>query len=268
MARNLSPPPPSRARSHPRSRSVAASCSRCRPTWTPSTATPAWPSFRLASGHFLRGMKADPCALEETDDESSAPVALISPPTANWGWFKPRRLWAGDIIGIPNHGQLRIGDTLTEGESPARTPAFRPLRIPRTPLQTARAGDPMKAKAPREGAVPSLPKKVPPRCFKARLRLGLHRRKPSWARCNSRFWPAGSSREYGLPVRFEGIAIHLGPLGHRRPRQEWKPSCRPTRPISPTINDGDVVYLTRLKWDIDRIDARPPGPDGSRRPRR
>ena len=24
--------------------------------------------------------------------------------------------WAGDIIGIPNHGQLRIGDTLTEGE--------------------------------------------------------------------------------------------------------------------------------------------------------
>ena len=25
--------------------------------------------------------------------------------------------WAGDIIGIPNHGQLRIGDTLTEGET-------------------------------------------------------------------------------------------------------------------------------------------------------
>ena len=25
--------------------------------------------------------------------------------------------WAGDIIGIPNHGQLRIGDTLTEGEA-------------------------------------------------------------------------------------------------------------------------------------------------------
>jgi peptide chain release factor 3 len=25
--------------------------------------------------------------------------------------------WAGDIIGIPNHGQLRIGDALTEGEA-------------------------------------------------------------------------------------------------------------------------------------------------------
>jgi peptide chain release factor 3 len=24
--------------------------------------------------------------------------------------------YAGDIVGIPNHGNLRIGDTLTEGE--------------------------------------------------------------------------------------------------------------------------------------------------------
>ena len=30
---------------------------------------------------------------------------------------------AGDIIGIPNHGMLRIGDTLTEGEHAARSPA-------------------------------------------------------------------------------------------------------------------------------------------------
>ena len=25
--------------------------------------------------------------------------------------------WPGDIIGIPNHGVLRVGDTLTEGET-------------------------------------------------------------------------------------------------------------------------------------------------------
>jgi peptide chain release factor 3 len=35
--------------------------------------------------------------------------------------------WAGDIIGIPNHGQLRIGDALTEGEACA-LPASPPLR--------------------------------------------------------------------------------------------------------------------------------------------
>ena len=36
--------------------------------------------------------------------------------------------WAGDIIGIPNHGQLRIGDALTEGESLRFTgiPSFAP----------------------------------------------------------------------------------------------------------------------------------------------
>ena len=35
--------------------------------------------------------------------------------------------WAGDIIGIPNHGQLRIGDALTEGEDAAlhRHPVLR-----------------------------------------------------------------------------------------------------------------------------------------------
>ena len=51
--------------------------------------------------------------------------------------------WPGDIIGIPNHGSLRIGDALTEGE---------PLRFTGIPnfapeiLQRVRVEDPMKAK--------------------------------------------------------------------------------------------------------------------------
>ena len=51
--------------------------------------------------------------------------------------------WAGDIIGIPNHGQLRIGDALTEGEALrfAGIPSFAPEL-----LQSVRAADPMKAK--------------------------------------------------------------------------------------------------------------------------
>ena len=38
--------------------------------------------------------------------------------------------WAGDIIGIPNHGQLRIGDALTEGEA---------IRVHRHPVLCARS---------------------------------------------------------------------------------------------------------------------------------
>ena len=51
--------------------------------------------------------------------------------------------WAGDIIGIPNHGQLRIGDTLTEGEALqfSDIPSFAPEL-----MRTVRPEDPMRAK--------------------------------------------------------------------------------------------------------------------------
>jgi len=51
--------------------------------------------------------------------------------------------FAGDILGIPNHGKLRIGDTLTEGEELHFTgiPSFAPEL-----LQRVRATDPLRAK--------------------------------------------------------------------------------------------------------------------------
>jgi peptide chain release factor 3 len=51
--------------------------------------------------------------------------------------------WPGDIIGIPNHGNLRIGDTLTQGERIqfAGIPIFAPEL-----LQSVRPEDPMRAK--------------------------------------------------------------------------------------------------------------------------
>ena len=55
---------------------------------------------------------------------------------------------AGDIIGIHNHGQLQIGDTLTEGESAAVQghSVFRAGALPR-----ARPRDPFKAKQLQKG---------------------------------------------------------------------------------------------------------------------
>jgi len=92
---------------------------------------------RLASGHFQRGMKV-------THVRSKKLMAITNPVMF---LASDRELaeeaWAGDIIGIPNHGQLRIGDALTEGEALRFTgiPSFAPEL-----LQSARAGDPMKAK--------------------------------------------------------------------------------------------------------------------------
>jgi peptide chain release factor 3 len=64
--------------------------------------------MRLVSGTFKRGMKLTPSGLGK-------PVAVHSPIL----FFAQDREIAdtaepGDIIGIPNHGTLRVGDTLSE----------------------------------------------------------------------------------------------------------------------------------------------------------
>ena len=64
--------------------------------------------MRLVSGTFRRGMKLTPSALGK-------PIAIHSPIL----FFAQDREIAdsaepGDIIGIPNHGTLRVGDTLSE----------------------------------------------------------------------------------------------------------------------------------------------------------
>src|SRR5204863_2659674 len=65
---------------------------------------------RLASGHFQRGMKL-------AHPRSGKPINVHNPLMF---LARDREVvedaWAGDIIGIPNHGTLRIGDALTEGE--------------------------------------------------------------------------------------------------------------------------------------------------------
>ena len=66
--------------------------------------------LRVASGHFERGMR-----LKVTrSGKELRPNTVVS-------FLSQRRelldeAFAGDIIGIPNHGVLQLGDTLTEGE--------------------------------------------------------------------------------------------------------------------------------------------------------
>ena len=92
---------------------------------------------RLASGHFLRGMKLTHVRAKKLMAISN-PVLFLAADRE-----LAEEAWAGDIIGIPNHGQLRIGDALTEGETLRFTgiPSFAPEL-----LQTIRATDPLKAK--------------------------------------------------------------------------------------------------------------------------
>jgi peptide chain release factor 3 len=96
---------------------------------------------RLCSGKLTRGMKA---RLTRT----TKPITLSAP---QFFFAQDRALadeaYAGDVVGIPNHGTLRIGDTLTEGEPIAflGVPNFAPEILRRVKL-----GDPMKAKKLKE----------------------------------------------------------------------------------------------------------------------
>ena len=93
--------------------------------------------MRLVSGTFRRGMKLTPSG-------SGKPVAVHSPIL----FFAQDREIAdsaepGDIIGIPNHGTLRVGDTLSERNEVRFTglPNFAPEILRRVALK-----DPTKTK--------------------------------------------------------------------------------------------------------------------------
>ncbi len=195
---------------------------------------------RLASGHFERGMKL-------THVRSKKVMAVTSPVMF---LAADRELaeeaWAGDIIGIPNHGQLRIGDTLTEGEVLRVTgiPSFAPEL-----LQTVRAGDPMKAKH-LEKALMQFAEEGAAKVFKPIFGSGF-----IVGVVGALQFEVLASRielEYGLPVRFEGSQFTSA---------RWVSGARPAveafvaanKQHIAADNDGDVVYLTRLQWDIDRV---------------
>jgi len=96
---------------------------------------------RLCSGKLSRGMKAK---LVRTGKS----MPLASP---QFFFAQDRSVadeaYAGDVVGIPNHGSLRIGDTLTEGEDLTfvGVPSFAPEIVRRVRLTDA-----MKAKKLKE----------------------------------------------------------------------------------------------------------------------
>ncbi|MCP1550249.1 MULTISPECIES: peptide chain release factor 3 [Methylorubrum] len=97
--------------------------------------------MRVCSGQLRRGMKAK---LVRT----GKPMSLSAP---QFFFAQDRAIadeaYAGDVVGIPNHGTLRIGDTLTEGEEIVfrGVPSFAPEIMRRIKLTDA-----MKAKKLRE----------------------------------------------------------------------------------------------------------------------
>ena len=195
---------------------------------------------RMASGHFKRGMKL-------THVRTKKPMAVSNPVLF---LASDRELadeaWAGDIIGIPNHGQLRIGDTLTEGEAirVSGIPSFAPEL-----LQTCRAGDPLKAKH-LDKALMQFAEEGAAKVFKPMIGSGFI--VGVVGQLQFEVLASRIEMEYGLPVRFEASQF-TSARWISGPKADVDKFVNANKQHISYDNDGDLVFLTRLQWDIDRV---------------
>jgi peptide chain release factor 3 len=196
---------------------------------------------RLASGHFERGMKLTHVRSKKIMSVTN-PVMFLAADRE-----LAEEAWAGDIIGIPNHGQLRIGDALTEGEELHFTgiPSFAPEL-----LSGVRALDPLKAKH-LEKALMQFAEEGAAKVFKPMIGSGYI--VGVVGQLQFEVLASRIEQEYSLPVRFEPSQF-TSARWVAGPKPELEKFTNVNKGHIATDNDGDLVYLTRLKWDIDRIE--------------
>jgi peptide chain release factor 3 len=196
--------------------------------------------MRLASGHFRRGMKLKHVRSGKTI-AMSAPVLFLA---------RDRELaeeaHAGDIVGLPNHGNLRIGDALTEGEELHFTgiPSFAPEL-----LQRVRPEDPLRAKHLGR-ALTHLAEEGAAQAF--RTRLGSD-------------WIVGVvgplqfdvladriRTEYDIPVRFEPTQLYTARWVEADDSQAMKKFADANGAALADDHDGMPVFMARNAWHLDR----------------
>jgi len=193
---------------------------------------------RLCSGRFRRGMKL----------KNLRTGRLLTVQNPVFFLARERNLaeeaWPGDILGIPNHGTLRIGDTLTEGDEIRVTgiPNFAPEILRRVRLE-----DPMKSKHLRR-ALEQLAEEGVTRIFKPLVGgdwiigvVGALQLEVLAARIKS---------EYELGVRLEPAPYETarwidGDKG------ELERFIDANRSAVAEDHDNAPVYLARNAWDLN-----------------
>ena len=99
--------------------------------------------LRICSGRFTRGMKL---FHHRTGKEIAINAATMFMAQDRSG---VEEAWPGDIMGLPNHGTIKIGDTFTQGREPLKfigIPNFAPEHFRRVRLR-----DPLKTKQLQKG---------------------------------------------------------------------------------------------------------------------
>lgn len=202
---------------------------------------------RLCSGKLTRGMKVKQVRTGKS-------MSLTAP---HFFFAQDRAIadeaYAGDVVGLPNHGVLRIGDTLTEGEALTfvGVPSFAPEI-----LRRAKLGDAMKAKKlkqalqelaeegvvqvfnPLDGSLALIGVVGPLQLDVLKVRLAT---------------------EYGIEVSFEQSEFQLARWISADDRKKIDTFAGAKSSSTATDLDGDLVFLAKSQFDFDYTSERAPG---------
>jgi len=193
--------------------------------------------LRLCSGEFKRGMK-----LKTADGKAMNvhnPILFFA---------QDRELadnaFAGDVIGIPNHGVLRVGDSLSESGKVrfAGIPNFAPEI-----LRRARLTDPLKAKHLRK-ALESLAEEGVTQLFKPAM--GADMIVGAVGSLQIDVMAERIKTEYGLEVIFEPAPYQLARWVEAKDEATLEGFVDKNTAHMAEDLDGAPVYLAKSAWDI------------------
>ncbi len=202
---------------------------------------------RLCSGKLTRGMKAK---LVRTGKNMS----LSSP---QFFFAQDRAIadeaFAGDVVGIPNHGTLRIGDTLTEGEDInfVGVPSFAPEI-----LRRVRLTDAMKAKKLKE-ALQQMSEEGVVQVF--RPRDGAPALVGVVGMLQLDVLKARLDAEYSLPVDFEISEFQLARWIMAEDRKKLETFLAANNSGVADDVDSDPVFLAKNQFYLDYTRERSEG---------
>jgi len=201
--------------------------------------------LRLTSGRFTRGMKLK---VQNTGRQLSvnAPIMFMAAERE-----LAEEAYAGDVIGIPNHGVLRVGDSLSESGALrfAGLPNFAPEI-----LRRVRVKDPLKAKHLKK-ALEGLAEEGVTQLF--RPTFGADFIVGAVGQLQFEVMQDRLGGEYALDVVFEA-----SPYGEARwiagDKADLEDFVGKHRSAMAEDIDGEPVYLAKSAWDINYAAERYP----------
>jgi len=201
--------------------------------------------FRMASGSFKRGMKLK---VQNTGKQLSVNAPMMF-------FASDRELaeeaYAGDVIGIPNHGVLRVGDSLSESGLVrfAGLPNFAPEI-----LQRVRVKDPLKAKHLKK-ALEGLAEEGVTQLF--RPEIGADFIVGAVGQLQFEVMADRLGAEYNLDVIFEPspYAEARWVVGEKSDLEDFASKYRPQMA---TDIDQNPVFLAKSSWETGYVGERFP----------